>query len=144
MRDTGPFASHPDDRETGRRPGGRPGADEPDNSPKLDDRSDRDDVPLAEIDVPDIRDIADAPPSGVDEDTVHPPGTDEVAAAAARAHEAAAELRNREALEARHEAEERAQQLATWHEQDESAAEDVADASADEVDEPDDYVDAEV
>jgi hypothetical protein len=121
-----------------------PDADETDNGSTTDDRSNRDDVPLAETDVPDIRDTADGTPSGVDEDTVHAPDTDEVAAAAARAHEAAAELRNREVLEARHEAEERAQ-LAAWHEEDQPAVEKTLDASDDQdVADSDDYVDAEV
>ncbi|GAA4895125.1 MobF family relaxase [Actinomycetospora straminea] len=105
----------------------------------------RDDEPRAETDVPDIRDTADATPRGVDEDSIHAPDTDEVAAAAARAHEAAAELRNREALEARHEAEERAQQLAAWQEEDQPATAETLDASDDqEVADTDDYVDAEV
>jgi hypothetical protein len=102
-------------------------------------------MPLVETDVPDIRETADGTPSDVDEDTVHAPDTDEVAAAAARAHEAAAELRNREALDARHEADVRAQQLATWHKADEPAAEEAADGSDDQdVADSDDYVDAEV
>ncbi|MDD7966133.1 hypothetical protein [Actinomycetospora lemnae] len=122
-----------------------PDAGEPGDESTTDDRSNRDDVPLAETDVPDIRDTADGTPSGVDEDSIHAPDTDEVGAAAARAHEAAAELRNREALEARHEADERAQQLAAWHEEDQPAAEETLDVSHDQdIADSDDYVDAEV
>ena len=111
-------------------------------APEADDSS-RDDVPVAETDVADIRETADGTSSGVDEDTVHAPDADEVAAAAARAREAAAELRNREALEARHEADERAQQLASWHEEDDLAAEETVGTSENEdVADSDDYVDA--
>lgn len=112
-------------------------------SPEAED-SNREHVPVAETDVADIRETAEEIRSGVDEDTVHAPDADQVAAAAARAHEAAAELRNREALEARHEADERARQLAEWHEEDAPAAEETVGTSEDEeaVD-SDDYVDVE-
>lgn len=82
------------------------------------DRAPADDPPLAETDIPDVRDVAAETPRAVDEDTVHTPNPDEFAEIDALARRAQLEMRNRAALEAQHAADERAEQLARWHRDD--------------------------
>ncbi|GLZ49765.1 hypothetical protein Acsp06_59500 [Actinomycetospora sp. NBRC 106375] len=104
------------------------------------------DRPVGETDVPDIREAAVGAPDGVDEDSVHAPDDDEVAAATTRANEVAAELRNREVLEERHADDDRAQQLAAWHEDDTTgtgADSEWRDDDGEDAVAVDDYVDAE-
>jgi hypothetical protein len=64
----------------------------------------------------DIRDLAAAEPTRIEDDAVRVPSADETADNLARAQRALAETRQRQADEQRHDAEQaRAQQLARWH-----------------------------
>ena len=81
-----------------------------------------DDEPISETAIADIRDAV--TPIAVDEDTVHAAGADEADAANTRTREVAAELRNRQLLEAQHDADERNEQLAAWHAEDHGTEDD--------------------
>ncbi|GAA4929254.1 conjugative relaxase-like TrwC/TraI family protein [Actinomycetospora succinea] len=138
---------HDDANSSADRPASA-GADSADPGEQVQDEAERpkpvDEEPLLETAIPDIREDAVGPPDGVDQDSLHAAATDEVAVAAARAQLVAAELRDREALEARHEADERAQQLSDWHD-DEVEIQETAGPADDGSDaEAEDYVDAEV
>jgi hypothetical protein len=78
--------------------------------------------PGVETAAPDIRDIAAAEPTRVEDDAVRVPSADETADNLTRAQRALAETRQRQADEQRHAAEQaRAQQLARWHADDHTA-----------------------
>lgn len=79
---------------------------------------------------PDIREEASTEPGAVAEDHVRVPTADETSAAVERANRALAEIRAREEADARHEEEDRAEQLAQWQ------ARDVTSEAADDASEP--------
>ncbi|MQA12836.1 MAG: relaxase domain-containing protein [Pseudonocardiaceae bacterium] len=75
----------------------------------------------AETKVADVRDAAADEPARGNEDAVHVPSADETADSVQRAQRALAEIRTRTAAEEREAAEHRAEQLARWHAQDQTA-----------------------
>lgn len=76
----------------------------------------------AEADRTDLREIAAEESAPADEDTVRVPSSDETAESVHRAQRALAEVAERTAAEQQHEAEEaRAEQLARWHADDQTA-----------------------
>jgi hypothetical protein len=82
-------------------------------------------------DVPDIRQVTAEEPAHVDEDIVRVPSAEETADSVARAQRALAEMERRRAEEERHAADEpRAQQLARWHTDDQTADRNQADEQA--------------
>jgi hypothetical protein len=93
-----------------------------DNMPPVGDISTPYHGPGLETPAPDIRDIVAAEAPRIEDDAVRVPSAEETADNLARAQRALAETRQRQADEQRHAAEQaRAQQLARWHTDDQTA-----------------------
>jgi hypothetical protein len=87
------------------------------------------DVQDAVLETPpaDLREIAAAEPAPVDEDRVRVPTSGETAESTSGAHRVLAEIRARETIDAREEAEyQRAEELTRWHHDDNTAGHDTA------------------